>query len=1025
MRPAFSATKPSPSGREKGSRRKGATATEQLLTDQALSSIRTRLHEALALGLTKSDGHGAKKWHSTDAGIQSHVLKAMAAFVSCLSNEVLRLAPIKESVSDMIAALEGILKTNNVSILIQAADVGFKLVSSLGNSIRQYSVSEMVSCLSCQLSADQNRIAVSCAGTLNCILNSLVTARASAQAEIWGALEKTNAVASVVSAILNYNQDIYPLNCLTEMVSLLRSILWIWPSSRYHVWSNCNLMEKLAQHCLRAETIVAAKILRLYAALALCGNGAMILLKNEELIVKISDLMGKSHPSVSRIEALRLLQVLLRSSRGPKQLMTAHYQPIVQGIINAMSEIDEKTLVTEGCRTALLALRYSGNHHRCFWSNAIDEVLYKILAGSCTSSHQAHQILCHGELFNILSKDAMNTHPYIWDILGYLAVHCNNDYLFVRKQQNSFLQALISCACSLAADLSQKNNPVKFSKEEQEPALRAVLMMLLSPSQYIFSEASSRFLEVVLPLGDEYVNTLMSSLESNVTRNLTASFDCMKIMTNLMNLACMMIVQSSHNLNKRNAVDVLSTIIKVCLHDHLCITRSNFASHLQFCFDGSSCCYLAEEWEGENIILFYGLVAMFNLLRRVSFVCAHCARELDAGIVCHGCRDYYTEGLVRVLEHALCQNLSSGPKCYISHILSLFGHCGFPSKLGGKMRSALSDNGLVDLELLLANGECISAHAAILSARCPKLLPSEKTLISDRKTADKWDRRTPYHVRMSDRVDSRALKKILEYTYTGFVEVDDDIVKPVRTLAKFCHLKSLQDMLQKEQPKWNSDCPRYDLTSAVEAAEHSFSDIILEAQSNDKTECQHRSCQLSTPHVHCHKIVLSVSCDYLRALFQSGMHESFQEVIRVPLESSEALHKLVHWFYSGELPKTAPEDDCRWRNLSGEEQLRHLKPYAELSSLAEFWLLDGVKEACLEAVTACLDSATADAPLELIGFAAARGQWELADAAVRSVAHMYPRLRDSGRLDEGVLELLRAGYVRHSQSSQLHRGGGG
>jgi len=49
---------------------------------------------------------------------------------------------------------------------------------------------------------------------------------------------------------------------------------------------------------------------------------------------------------------------------------------------------------------------------------------------------------------------------------------------------------------------------------------------------------------------------------------------------------------------------------------------------------------------------------------------------------------------------------------------------------------------------------------------------------------------------MSDRVDSNALKKILEYAYTGFVMVDADIVRPVKTLAKYCHLKSLQEVLQ-------------------------------------------------------------------------------------------------------------------------------------------------------------------------------------------------------------------------------------
>eukprot|EP00267_Zea_mays_P056809 XP_023156845.1 BTB/POZ domain-containing protein At1g04390-like isoform X2 [Zea mays] len=284
--------------------------------------------------------------------------------------------------------------------------------------------------------------------------------------------------------------------------------------------------------------------------------------------------------------------------------------------------------------------------------------------------------------------------------------------------------------CLLASNrFNSEKNPLKLSKEEQEPALRAVLMMLLSPSQFIFSEASSKFLEAVLPLGNEYMNMFMSSLESNVTRNLTTSFDCVKIMTNLMNIACLLVVQSNYSLNKRSAVDVLSNIIKECLHDHLYITRSNFASHLQFCFDGSSCCYLSEEWEGENIVLFYGLVVLFNLLKSDNFICFHCKRKLDAGIVCHECRDHYNEGLVGVLKQALCQNKSPGPKSYIAHILSMFGLCGFPSKLGGNMRNVLCDSELVDLELLLADGESLSAHAAILSARCPKLLPSEKTFV--------------------------------------------------------------------------------------------------------------------------------------------------------------------------------------------------------------------------------------------------------------------------------------------------------
>ncbi|TVU08535.1 hypothetical protein EJB05_41943, partial [Eragrostis curvula] len=947
MRPAVAASKLSPAVREKGRRKGAAAAAEQLLTDQVLS-LRARLHDALALGLTRSDGHGAKKWQSTDAGIQSHALKAMAAFVGCLTNEMLKLPPIKESISDIIVALNGILKTGNVSVLIQAGDVSSKLVSRIGNSVRQYPIVELVSSLSCQLSAVQLPIAMSCASAMSCILNSVAMVSASALTGIWDALEKTNAVASTVSALQSYTHNSYPLRYLTEMISLLRIILWIWPASRYHVWSNCNLMGKLAQYCGSNETTVAAKTLKLYAALGLCGNGVMIIVRNEELMAKICDFMGRSHPSISRIEALKLCQVLLRSSKARNLLMTTHCQPIVQGITDAMIN-DDKSVVTEGCRTALLVLRYSGNHHKCFWSNAIDEVLCKIIAGS-----------------------------------------------------------------SLATDFTHKSSHIKLSIDEQEPILRAVLMMHLSPSQYIFSEASSKFIEVILPLGDDYLNNLFSSLESNVTRNFTKSFDSVKIMTKLMNLACLVMVQPNHSLNKRNAVDVLSTIIKECLHNNLYITRSNVVSHLQFCFDGSSCCYIDEEWEGENIALFYALMVLYNLLRRASFFCIRCKRNLDAGIVCHECREYYAEGLIRVLEHALRQNLSPGPKSYIAHILSLFGLCGFPSKLGGKMRSALCDNELVDLELLLANGESLNAHASILSARCPKLLPSARFLVEDEKLVDEQARRSLYQVRISDRVDSHALKKILEYVYSNFVTVGDEIVKPVKTLAKYCCLKSLQEMLQKEQPRWNSDCPRYDLTAALEPAEHSFSDIILEARSNGEMECHHGSCQLLTPHFHSHKNILSISCVYLRALFQSGMHESFAEVIKVPL-GWEALDKLVRWFYSGEIPRISV--DCRWKNMSAEEQLSHLIPYAELSSLAEFWLLDGVKEESLQVVTSCLNSST-KASIEFISFAANLGQWELVETAIGSVAHLYPKLRDSGQLeqlDEDLDNMLRAEYVRYSQ----------
>lgn len=50
-------------------------------------------------------------------------------------------------------------------------------------------------------------------------------------------------------------------------------------------------------------------------------------------------------------------------------------------------------------------------------------------------------------------------------------------------------------------------------------------------------------------------------------------------------------------------------------------------------------------------------------------------------------------------------------------------------------------------------------------------------------------------------------------------------------------------------------------------------DIILEAKEIQVVHWACSFCSRAVPHMHCHKVILCSSCDYLRALFQSGMQE--------------------------------------------------------------------------------------------------------------------------------------------------------
>ena len=56
-------------------------------------------------------------------------------------------------------------------------------------------------------------------------------------------------------------------------------------------------------------------------------------------------------------------------------------------------------------------------------------------------------------------------------------------------------------------------------------------------------------------------------------------------------------------------------------------------------------------------------------------------------------------------------------------------------------------------------------------------------------------------------------------------------------------------------------------------------DIVLEAKSTEDTRWTCSYCSFSMPHVHAHRVILSASCQYLRALFQSGMQERYVNIL--------------------------------------------------------------------------------------------------------------------------------------------------
>ncbi|RXH98478.1 hypothetical protein DVH24_010803 [Malus domestica] len=934
-------------------------------------TLHQRLNHALNLG-TRINHDKVKKWQCVDIEIQRHVLHSIAAFLDSVSGDTRHHPHVKASVVDIVGALVWMLQSDNGSMLRMAADVTVKLVSIFPKSVLQLYVLELVNPLSSLLSSHQTEVAILSATALNLILSNLST---KSEKDVWEILRKTESVSQVVSNLRFFPGCTKTLKYFQQMALLLSTILWWWPSSRFSVWSDTKLMNGLNE-MLKLDIDEKVAVLKLYSSLALCGIGAKKVLESGEILEQMVQCMDNSHPHSIRIEGFKLAQCLVINEEICLLMMSLGYKPIIKAIISGMSEWnshsrkvsnDQMSLLEEACRLALIT-RWEGEHHIYMWKQGIDKILLDLLLENF--HNQPYKCSMSLDEQMVIAKEGLNANyllvlrSYIWDILGWLAIHCGEDF---NPEREIYINILITCACLTFWHKIYENDIAGAFRRES--ATRAVSMMIYSPCKYIASKTRFILSEILGLDGGEYLKTLLGFLNNLSSGNYFGVPDKLQIIVYLMGLAC-------------------------------------YSALPQY--------QVSEDWEGKDILLFYSLWGLAEWIQHWGCL----GNNLDQ-----------TSGEMRPIEAQLVSELQDicnnsrtpGVQWYAAYVLSYFGYYGFPSKLGKKIGKALTEKDYADIQLILANGECLRVHGVVLATQCPSLLPSE-VLFPSEVTCDESSvtcsmeicKKFCKDIRLSVHVDHQALVMLLEYIYLGYLQAGQELVKKLRTLAKRCNLQSLLQMLYRKRPKWGSAHPSLDLSAALRLSGCRFSDVILEAKTTELLGWTCGICFRSVPHMHVHKVILSSSCDYLRALLQSGMQESHSQTIKSSI-SWEAMVKLVNCFYCGKLPK--PPSGCLWNNMDTEEKLHELQPYVELCWLSEFWLMEDIQTACFDVIISTLSSAK-ELSIKILQIAANFSLWKLAEVAATYAAPLYRQLCDSGELDaldEMLVEMIRAASVHLSQ----------
>lgn len=428
---------------------RGGSSTDHLHT------LHQRLKHALSLGTTRVSDDKERKWKCTDLEIQKHVVRSLAAFLDSSSGHASTYRLLKDSLADIVEALVWILHCKSEAIVGMAVNVVVKLVSS-NSSMMQLYLTDLINPLSSLLCSNNLEVATSCATALNMVLSNLSVKR---EKQVWEIVKEAKTLIQIIRIIREFPGGTQPIENFQEMVSLLYTILWQWPPSRYFVWKDTILIKVLEDSHIKSHLSTKVAVLKLYSALALCNKVAKELLGNGETILTMMvSCMDVSEPLAVRIEGFRLAQHLVADEQRCIKMTSLCSGPLIKAIIGGMrvwrlgsgkGVNDLVSLLDEACRLALIT-RWPGEHHNHFWEQGIDKVLLDLLLENFDKQASEHTLTPQARIS--IAQQGLDTNflialrPYIWEIFGWLAVHCRKDFRPSTDRTELYIDMLITCA---------------------------------------------------------------------------------------------------------------------------------------------------------------------------------------------------------------------------------------------------------------------------------------------------------------------------------------------------------------------------------------------------------------------------------------------------------------------------------------------------------------------------------------------------------------------------------------------------
>ncbi|XP_066518148.1 kelch-like protein 33 [Hoplias malabaricus] len=241
-----------------------------------------------------------------------------------------------------------------------------------------------------------------------------------------------------------------------------------------------------------------------------------------------------------------------------------------------------------------------------------------------------------------------------------------------------------------------------------------------------------------------------------------------------------------------------------------------------------------------------------------------------------------------------------------------YGRDVYPAEVFRALEELRKSSVLTDLTLEVGDGSILRVHSLVLAAVSPLV----------RQMLQEQEGGTEMFLPLCPSVSDRGLSAVLRFAYTGTVAgLGNESRDQVQTAALRLRVPRVLELCGEEEKrerkrdegKGEEELRNISAGEQLAVSLRSLRQLWEEGVGCDvELEAEGRA-------FPAHKVLLSVSSDYFRAMFSSGMRESQQASVSLRLMGADDLGALLHCCYSGDL---ALDWDCIFERTSSALQLQ-------------------------------------------------------------------------------------------------------